>query len=164
MWMDACICACFSSGLEPTRVRWERCQVYNNSETSVQDKHVTTGRINQAGVNCGVKCRHPPSTAARFTAAGRSHSHMKQSTHQTGAIDAETDLPQWRQARVPLPLSSSEFARRRWTRPCIRDISGRVQPCNSTSCKCHLLRCNCDCPPYTCRPPSHGPPPLGLHR
>ena len=24
----------------------------------VQDKHVTTGRINQAGVNCGVKCRH----------------------------------------------------------------------------------------------------------
>ena len=31
--------------------------MYNNSETSVQDKHVTTGRISQAGVNCGVKCR-----------------------------------------------------------------------------------------------------------
>ena len=97
---------------------------------SVQDKRVTTGRINQAGVNCGVKCRHTPSTAARFTAAGRSHSHIKRSTHKTGAIDAETDLPQWRQARVALLLSSSEFVRRRWTRPCIRDISGRVQPCN----------------------------------
>ena len=41
MWMDACICACFSSGLEPkdTTVRIKR-------GASVQDKHMTTGRIN----------------------------------------------------------------------------------------------------------------------
>ena len=38
-----------------------------------EDKHLTTGRINQAGVICGVTRRHPTSTAARFTAAGRSH-------------------------------------------------------------------------------------------